>query len=158
MTDKLCRITFSKQVTHYQYIVIIRVRTQHVQVVLSTSTALAQQCARKVCLLALTSASFGASTPAPAGVSVIHFIFHCALATSQVHPKSAGLGNCWALIVAWPHRWPSSYPTLNTCWASASCVGGIFFDFIDLLSEKHQFFTLNGFQNCRDHTWWQLIS
>ena len=63
---------------------------------------------------------------APADGSVIHFISHCALATSQVHPKSAGLGNCGALIVAWPHTWPASYPTLNTSWASASCVGGMF--------------------------------
>ena len=70
---------------NYQYIVIIRVRTQHVQVVL-TSTTLAQHCARQVCLLALplTSASL------------------CALATSQVHQKTAGLGNCGALIVAFP--------------------------------------------------------
>ena len=68
----------------------------------------------------------GAWHAAPAGVSVIHFIFHCALATSQVHPKSAGLGNCGALIVVWPHTWHASYPTLNTCWASASCVGGMF--------------------------------
>ncbi len=52
---------------------------------------------------------------AHAGGSVIHFIFHCALATSHVHPKSAGLRNCGALIVAWPHTWPASYPTLNTC-------------------------------------------
>ena len=37
---------------------------------------------------------------APAGGNVIHFIFHCALATSQVHPKSVGLGNCGALIIA----------------------------------------------------------
>ena len=65
---------------------------------------------------------------APAGGNAIHFIFHCALATSQVHPKSAGLGNCGALIVAWPHIWPAPYPTLNTCWASgsASYVGGMF--------------------------------
>ena len=65
---------------------------------------------------------------APAGGNVIHCIFHCALATPQVHPKSAGLGNCGALIVAWPHIWPASYPTLNTCWASgsASYVGGMF--------------------------------
>ena len=64
---------------------------------------------------------------APAGGNVIHFIFHCALATSQVHPKSAGLGNCGVLIVAWPHTWPASYPTLNTCCsAGASCVGGRF--------------------------------
>ena len=64
----------------------------------------------------------------PAGGNVIHFIFHCALATSQVHPKSAGLGLCGALIVAWSHIWPASYHTLNTCWASgsASYVGGMF--------------------------------
>ena len=96
---------------NYEYIVSIRVRTQHVQVVLSTSTTLAQHCARQVCLLALalTSASLSASTlmtarhATPAGGSVIHFIFHCALATSHVHPKYAGLGNGGALIVAWPH-------------------------------------------------------
>ena len=55
----------------------------------------------------------------PACGSVIHFIFYCALATSQVHPKS--------VIVAWPHTWPASYPTLNTRRrANASGVGGLF--------------------------------
>ena len=49
---------------NYEYIVIIRVRTQHVQVALLTSTKLAQHCARQVFLvvLALASASLGAST------------------------------------------------------------------------------------------------
>ena len=81
------------------------------QVVLSISTTLAQHCARQVCLLALelTSAPLvhphlmAARHAAPAGGNVIHLIFHCALATSQVHPKSAGLGYCGALIVVWPH-------------------------------------------------------
>ena len=46
---------------NYEYIVIIRVRTQHVQVVLSTSTTHAHYCGRQVYLLALarTSASLG---------------------------------------------------------------------------------------------------
>ena len=87
---------------NYQYIVIIRVRTQHVQVVLSTSTTLAQHCVRKVCLLALalalTSASLGASTfdgRTARGTSrwKCHpFHIPSAVATSQVPPKS-GLGN-----------------------------------------------------------------
>ena len=71
---------------------------------------------------------------APADGSVIHFIFHCALATSHVHPKYAGLGNSGALIVAWPHTWPASYPTLNTCCsAGASCVGGRFSIYLPFL-------------------------
>ena len=172
---------------NYEYILIPRVRVQHVRYVLFTTTTLAQHCVRQVCLLALSSASLGASTlhfddcTARAGGSVVHFIFHCALATSQVHLKFAGVGNGGALIVAWHHTWPASYPTTTnnnnplfqtwrynihsvhskwkhnmSWWASVYCVGGIFFQFpclSDCIVGVRVFHRWHYFQTSRDHTW-----
>ena len=145
MTDKVCRITFSKQVMHIKLAIHCNythpyatcrpptsrhINIHHTCITLCTSSLPSCTCTYfwiPWCIHILVAARH----TAPAGGNVIHFIFHCALVTSQVHPKSAGLGNCGALIVAWPHIWPASYPILNTCWASgsASYVGGIFFRF-----------------------------
>ena len=135
MTDKLCRITFSKQVMHIKLSIHTSVRNMY-KSSYQHPPHLHNNMHVKSAFLHLHRLLHPLVHPhlmaerlaAPVDGHVIHFIFHCALATSQVHPKSAGLGNCGAFIVSWPHIWPASYPTLNTCWASgnASYVGVMF--------------------------------
>ena len=96
---------------------------------------------------------------APAGGSVIHFIFNCALATSHVLPKSAGLRNCGALIVAWQNTHDLLRTLLSTHVGLVHLVLAGCFQY-PCLSEwiAPVFIRWHFFQNSSDDTWWQLIS
>ena len=79
-----------------------------------------------------------------AGKRVIHFILHCTLDDSQVHPEAKGVVSSGTLAIAWLQTWLVISLTCSRCWAKVSCTGGIFAIFLPFWVNKTCFSLLLG--------------